>query len=279
MGVKVIIQKKGLFEKKFSLLDLIQDGMRYGTYDDFFRLDENNINGPIAVFDSQNICRGHEIFLRDNLITLTLPLPTNENDIHFFYHHIKIICAMMGTDEFTRDGKKVNINLINTFIELDKASSIDALRDMKTKIENGVYENMCIYGALNPIVIGKKQIELIGCDLQKFGDYMNKLQSIDAYYATPNIYRRSDSTLFGVYAFSDDNTFILPQNPQPILIKQKIPQFFIGFVIDDKMKGSISYNDFLQNVDQSNEYDASHFIITLSKSEITDLLENFKTEV
>ena len=64
---------------------------------------------------------------------------------------------------------------------------------------------------------------------------MNQLQSINAYYAKPNIYRRSDSTLFGVYVPSDDNTSILPHNSQPIFIKQKIPQFFMSFVIDDKI--------------------------------------------
>ena len=41
---------------------------------------------------------------------------------------------------------------------------------MKSIIENGVYEDMYIFGALNPIVIGKEQIELTGCDLGKFGD-------------------------------------------------------------------------------------------------------------
>ena len=279
MVVEVIIRKKEISGKDFNLLELIYDGMRYGSYDDFFRLKEDDINGPVVIFDSKIVCRGHEISFNDESIFLSLSLPTNENDIQFFYHHIKIICKMMDTDEFIRNDEKVTLDLINNCIEIDKTSSINALKDMKAKISNGTYENMYIFGAINPVVFGIKQIEFIDCDIQKFGNFMNELQNIDAYYAKPGIYKQPDSTVFGVYILSINITSIFPQNPQPIFISQKIPNFYVSFAGDNNLKGLISYNDFLNNVDKTNEYDAEHFIITLNKSEINELLEKFKTNI
>lgn len=277
MVVEVIIQKRAA-KNKFNLLDLIQDDMRYGTFDDSFLLKENDINGPIVVFDSHNICRGHEISITDDSIVLSLTLPTNENDIHFFYRHIESICKMMETNEFIRDNEKVIIDSINNFIEYDKAASINALKDMKTKIFNHTYDDMYIFGAVNPVVFGEKQIDFVDSDLQKFGNFMNQLQSIDAYYAKPSFYRRSDSSLFGIYTISNDVTSIFPKTPKPIFVKQCISNFFVSFVVDHQIKGMISFDDFLQNVDQSNEYDAEHFIITLNENYINSLIERFKTD-
>lgn len=279
MVVEVTINNRGISNQKLKLLDVILQGMRYGSFDDYFRLNENKIDKSIVVFDSQKICRGHEVSLNDELILLTLNLPTNENDIIYFYHHVKCICQMIGTNVFTRDGTETSLDHIDSFIEFDKAASIHALQNMQTRINNGEFENMCIYGAINPITFGEKDLEMIESDLEKFGNYMDKLQRLDVYYARPNIYSRKDGTLFGIYVLSENITSVFPLNPQPILFQTKIPQFFVTMVMDKEPKGNVPYIDFIQNIDKSNKYDFNHFIITLGKEEISNLLENFKTEV
>lgn len=110
---------------------------------------------------------------------------------------------------------------------------------------------------------------------------MHNLQSIDAYYAKANIYRRKNGTNFGIYTITENIPTILA-NIAKILYQNanlKVADWNICFIVENEMRIAISYNDFLNNTKDKKEYDSEHFVITLNKEKIEKLINNYKIEL
>ncbi len=280
MAVNVTIKSKGLFKKELKIEDVILENMRYGIMDENFRLDENKIGEYTVIFNNNHICRGYEINLKKGEINLSMPLPTSYEDICFFYEYIKTICEKMHTKTFIREEEETTFDNIDSFIESDSKASEGALEKIKENLDNGEYANMYIFGAINPIAIGKKELSRIGNDTKKLGELMHELQSMDVYYAAPRVYKKPDETLFGVYTLTENIPSVLPYKACVFMNNDlKVEEWNIGFVIDGKLFGVISYENFIDSVNKDKEYDTEHFIISLSKKEMKDLLKKYKIEL
>lgn len=281
MAVDVTIKNNGIFKKKLQLKDLLEDNMRYGIMDEAFRLEEKEVGENTVIFNSKSICRGYEISFSKGNINLKMPLPTSDDDIIFFYQYIKRICKKLNTKTFIRNDFKTSLDEIDTYIRLDIDTSKKALEMIEKEIDEGKYENMYIFGAVNPVSIGRKEIKEIAGDTKKFGNMMNKLQKMDVYYAKANVYKRKNNTYFGVYMITEKIPSVLPYVPELLVNKYdlKINDWNIGFVIDDNVEGFISYEDFIELVDEDSNYDAEHFIITLDSNKIKELLDNKRIDL
>lgn len=280
MAVDVTIKNKGLFKKELKLEDILIDNQSYGIMDENFRLEEGKKGDYTVIFNKNNICRGYELSIKKGEVNLSMPLPTSDDDITFFYEYIKVICQKMNTKVFTRDEEEVSIDRIQEFIDLDINTSEQALKQIEENINNGTYENMYIFGALNPISLGKKELDKIKCSPKKLGKLLNELQNIDAYYAIPKIYQKPTNELFGTYILTENVLSILPYKPTLLTTKDlKIEEWYIGFVTEEKLSGFVPYKDFIDFVKKEKEYDSEHFLISTNKEEIEELLRNYKIEI
>lgn len=280
MSVNVTIKSKGLFKKELKLEDCLLENMRYGIMDENYRLDENKVGEYTVVFNRNHICRGYEINIKKGEINLSMPLPTSNEDITFFYDYIQMLCKKMNTKVFIRDEEEATFDHIDKFIKLDTEASIGALEQIEKNLDNGEYEKMYIFGAINPISIGKRKLSDIDKNLDKFGQLMHNLQSMEVYYAAPRVYQKKDNTLFGVYTLTEDVPSVVPYKASLFMNnKIKVEEWNIGFVINGTIKGFISYNDFINNVKKENKYDTEHFIISLNKQEIETLIKKYKIEL
>lgn len=281
MAVEVTIKSKGLFKKSLTFKDLILEDMRYGIMDEAYRLEEGKIGEYTVIFNAKSICRGYEISLKKGEVNLRMPLPTSSDDIKFFYEYIKTICNKMNTKVFIRDEEKKTFNDIPTCIEQDIITSKKALEQIETDLDEKKYKSLYIFGAINPVTLGKKEVIEIKNNPEKMGEVMNRLQTMDVYYAKAKVYQREDKTYFGVYVLTENIPSVLPYEAK-ILMKNeelKINDWNIGFVVNEKLEGFIPYKDFLNSIKKDEEYDTEHFLITLTAKEIKELIKKYKVEL
>lgn len=280
MAVEVTIKKKGFFKRKIEIPKLVFENMGYGTTDDNWRLLENEIGEPTIVFHQNILERGIEIVSKKEEILLRLSLPSGENEIRFFYEYIEKLCKYLKVDTFLRYEEESYFDRIEDYIKWDITASISAISSMRESIEKKEYEEMYIFGVLNPIAIGPKELDFIDDSPKKLGELLHNLQSVDAYYAGVKVYERENGTLFGMYVLTEGIKSILPLKTNLFMNDDlKTEDWYITFCYDENISGSISYSDFLSNVDSSELYDASHFYITLEKEQMIELLEKYKKEL
>lgn len=281
MAVEVKIKGKGLFKKTLTFQDILENNMRYGVMDEAYRLDEGKVGDWTVIFNGNHVCRGYEISLKKGEINLRMPLPTSEEDIIYFYEYIKNLCAKMNTKEFFRDEEKVNFAKIPACINLDIEASTKALEKIEEGLDNKDYSSFYIFGALNPIALGKRELEKFAGNIQNFGKVLDELQKQDIYYAKNRIYQREDKTNFGVYVLTENVPTVLPFEAKPFILDNdiKINDWYLGLVINENMAGFIPYQDFLNSIDKDKIYDTEHFIITLTAKKIKDLLDKYKVEI
>lgn len=279
MAVDVTIKSKGLFKKTLSIQDILLDGMKYGITDEAFRLEEGKIGKYTVIYDSSCINRGYEISFKRGITELRMPLPTSEQDIKKFYELIEKICKLMNTNVFIHDDEKVSINEIDSLMDGCMRTSEAVLKSMReetTAEKEGTY----LFGAMNPICFGKRELDFIQDDPKKLGEFMHELQSKDVYYAKCNAYKRVDGSIFGVYILTEDVVTVLPCKASLFMNNNiEVNDYNISFVIDGNLSGSIPYDVFLKNVDQSNIYDSEHFIISLSRDKMIELLKQYKIDL
>ena len=280
MAVEVIIKQKSILKKEITIEDLLLENMDYGIMDENYRLSRGKIGEYTILYNTQSIQRGLEVSIKKKQINLRLPLPTGEGEITFFYEYIDKICEKFKTNTFEREGEIVNIHQNEKWIEIDKETSRKALETMNQDIEQKKYETMYLFGVYNPIAIGKRELEIIQNDIGKLGNFLHQLQSIDRYYASAKVYQKNDGNLFGLYVLTEEVVSIVPLKPSVFMNNDiKVEDWNIAFVYDNDMQGTISFDNFIKNIDTSELYDTEHFIITLSKNEMQKLIEKYKKEI
>lgn len=281
MAVEVTIKSKSLFKKKLSFNDILLDDMRFGIMDEAFRLDEGKIGDYTVVFSSKNICRGYEVSLNNGCINLRMPLPTSRYDIEYFYEYVKILCGKMGVKKFKRDEEEISFDLIEKCIDLDITTCNSALKKMSEGISSGEYSIQYTFGAVCPIALGEKEFGVINGDCEKFGELLNKLQSMDVYYASGRVYQKDNEDYFGVFVLTSGVDSVFPLKPKILMSDNKIEikEWYVGFVIDGEMKGFIPYDKLIESIKTDNIFDSEHFIITMDDKKMKNLLSKHKVDL
>ncbi len=279
MAVNITISDKRLISKKYKIEDFIFEGMGYGIADDAFRLKEGQIGNVTIVYSKEHLERGIELSIEKKKVHLRMSLPTGESEIVFFYEYVKKICELFHTTIFEREGEISDFEKIPTFTEYDRTASRNALLKMEEDLENGTYTSLSLFAVYNPIMIGKKELSAFAGDIQKLGKFLEEKQSIDAYYGSANVYQKPDGTVFGTYILTEDVLSIFPLEAILFIDENKIEEVYISFVFEEKMQGTITYQDFLSSIDKNNLYDCGHFFTCLKKKEMEDLLEDYQIEI
>ena len=161
------------------------------------------------------------------------------------------------------------------FIKYDEEGSIAGLEDLQEKIGQNEYKRFEIFGVYNPISIGINEIKKINNNLYNLEEYLNRIQSLDVYYATPRVYRVKEK-LIGIYAIGSNIPSVVPTEPYIVLNQIKGIEEWYAMLKEGK---TIKYNDFINNAENKEYYDANHIIVTLSDNEVDNLLEKYFIEI
>ena len=272
MSVSVKIKQRSIFKKKLNIEEIIKlTNLSYGVSDENYRIIPNEIAVHTLIYDNNRLARGIDISLDDTDVVLLLSLPTSPSEIRKFYEVIEIICNKFNTQNYIREEELVNIKDNEKFIKYDEEGSIAGLEDLQEKISQDEYKRFEIFGVYNPISIGINEIKKINNNLYNLEEYLDKIQSLDVYYATPRVYRVKEK-LIGIYAIGPNIPSVVPTKPYIVLNQIKgIEEWYVMM----KEGKTIKYNDLINNVENKEYYDANHIIVTLSDNEVDNLLEKY----
>lgn len=277
MSVTARIKQKSLFKKKMNLEDIIKfTGLSYGVCDENYRLDRDEIGEHTLIYDEAKLARGFELWLEGSDVLLSLSLPTAPSEIRLFYSLVEKLCNEFNTKKYLREDEEAYLYEDEEFIKWDEEASIVALEEMtsKTKDEYRCFE---IFGIYNPISIGQRELQRIDCNLNNLEEYLNEIQSLDVYYATPSVYRKKDTNeLFGIYSIVADIPCVVPNKPYIILDQIKGINYWYVMI----RKGmTVTYGDFINHISSKEYYDANHVIALLNDDEIDALIEQYSVEI
>ena len=276
MSVSVRIKQKSLFKKKLNIEEIIKlTNLSYGVSDENYRIIQNEIGKHTLIYDKNKLARGIDISLNDTDVVLLLSLPTSPSEIRKFYEVIEIICKKFNTQNYIREEELVSIKDNEKFIKYDEEGSIAGLEDLQEKIGQNEYKRFEIFGVYNPISIGINEIKKINNNLYNLEEYLNRIQSLDVYYATPRVYRVKEK-LIGIYAIGSNIPSVVPTEPYIVLNQIKGIEELYAMLKEGK---TIKYNDFINNAENKEYYDANHIIVTLSDNEVDNLLEKYFIEI
>lgn len=274
MSVTAKIMQRSLFKKKLDVDDIIKiSGLACGVCDSDYRLIANEKGEHTLLYDTEHLARGIDLWFENNDILLSLSLPTAKEEIRAFYNTIEKICNVLKTNTYVREEEKVRLSQNESFIKADEQGALCGLEQIRENIKEK-YSHFQIFGIKNPISLGEKEINEIDNDLNKFGKFLHEKQNIDAFYNAPRVYKKEDK-IFGVYAVVQDCKSILPTKPYVTLNQiDNIDEWYVFF---DNNK-TISYSDFISNIDNAKYYDFNHIIVNLSSDEIEALTTKYFEE-
>lgn len=261
MTIDVKIIKGDLCTKKIEMKELIPEGFKYGVFSEDFVLQKGEISDCIIVYNPNAIGCGIEISLNENNdVNLSLIMPASTCEIKDFYNIIVDICTKLKTDCFMQNHRMKKIDVIEELISDAEKSSIDIISDMNKKIKFEDYGGMFLFGALHPIAVGIKEIDIINKEnLKPLEDFLNNMQQIDAYYAVPKYDKKEDGTVFGVYYLKSGTKAIVPEMPCDFTDSDsEIKEWYVS--IDDKI---ISYDKFIDSVKNKKYYDDFSLLINV----------------
>ena len=277
MSVTARIKQKSLFKKKMNLEDIIKfTGLSYGVGDENYRLDRDEIGEHTLIYDEAKLARGFELWLEGSDVLLSLSLPTAPSEIRLFYSLVEKLCNEFNTKKYLREDEEAYLYEDEEFIKWDEEASIVALEEMTSKTEDE-YRCFEIFGIYNPIAIGQRELQRIDCNLNNLEEYLNEIQSLDVYYATPSVYRKKDTNeLFGIYSIVADIPCVVPNKPYIILDQIKGINYWYVMI----RKGmTVTYDDFINHISSKEYYDANHVIALLNDDEIDALIEQYSVEI
>lgn len=277
MSVTARIKQKSLFKKKMNLEDIIKfTGLSYGVCDENYRLNKDEISEHTLIYDETKLARGFELWLEGSDVLLSLSLPTAPSEIRLFYSLVEKLCNEFNTKKYLREDEEAYLYEDEEFIKWDEEASIVALEDMTSKTEDE-YRCFEIFGIYNPISIGQRELQRIDCNLNNLEEYLNEIQSLDVYYATPSVYRKKDTNeLFGIYSIVADIPCVVPNKPYIILDQIKGINYWYVMI----RKGmTVTYDDFINHISSKEYYDANHVIALLNDDEIDALIEQYSVEI
>lgn len=269
MGVDVTIHAKGLFGKAPALKDLLHAGMGYGVMDEYYRLQEGQTGEYTVVYDMFHIGRGYEVKIDKKSVCLRLPLPAGKREIENFYRLTERICEMMKVRQFLRDDAPARLEDIPAYIACDADASLKALESIEKKVGEDPCSAMYLFGAMHPIAVGTRELEMIGGSLEGMDEFFHNMQNMDVYYAGAKVYRRKDGSVFGVYVLTAGVRTILPFRPGLFMNDEvQIDEWYVGLVPGEEEGHMVEYDKFLEKADTGAVYDTEHFLITLQEEEM-----------
>ena len=283
MSATIFIKPQGRGGRKLTLKDVLPEELSYGIPDAFDRLEEGREDEYTMLFDPENIGRGFQIRFDGATTELHLNYPNSRHDIELCYMLVQRICNLQKVDCFEYEGESVTLDRIEQIIQRDVDMTAYALNVYADKIRSGDTKSMLIFGVINPFDIGEREIEIFGCDIDKFGAWLNEKQELDVYYGAPHFYEKDDGSTFGAFALKAGVESVMPVTPSvPMSMKGQFEvsnwYVMLGYS-DDRKTGRLDMIDdsgLAKHIQEGRYYDANHAIVMLTDSDVDGLLEKYR---
>lgn len=291
MAVEIIIKNKSSKKELPSIEVLTNGSFKYGSFDGVrLNMEEKGPDGSISMFNPERIGRGMSVGFGDNEISLFLPLPTSAEEITDFYDLAARVADFWNCEvEASQGGQIFDPHNSGELAENTKTSSLEAMKELIS----GRIKNPILFCARWALYLDDNDIELLNTDspLNALGEFMHKMQNIDAYYARPNIMttKRRDC-IFGMYVFTEGVVSIVPAMPRcPFGFKNAktgkpihVEDWYICLYAreEEKVIGHIMYDDFFKVIKNEDflRYDAQNILLKgLTREKIDLMIKKFGT--
>ena len=284
MSATVLIKPKGLLGKKLTLEHVLTEELSYGIPDEYYRLQEGQTGDYTLVFSKETIGRGFEIHFDGKTTELHLNYPNGRHDIELFYMIVARICKLQGVKTFTYEDETVNVSQIEQCIQRDVDTSVQSLGRNEELFADGETHNLMIFGVMNPLSIGEKEIERFGQDIDRFGEWLNEKQQLDSYYAAPHFYQKQDGSIFGVFSIQAgvvSTVPLVPAKPFGMDRELEVGEWYVllGNTQDDGQLKQVPYEKFIGYVKNAEYYDAEHVVINLTDEEVDEMVAQYQVSI
>lgn len=277
MARELFIRNSRLLKKPIPMSDIVSGHKwSYGTLDDHGRLDKGKIdnNGPLIIYDTENIGRGIQILDHDSSkeIHLALVLPATEGDVRMLYDVAKRIAELWKSKHISVDGDKEDVSNLDHCIDFDIKTHKSVLRNARQIFNGSEYLNLAC--ATLPVCISIEQLENFADDYNEFGHYLHEKQMISAYKSAP-LFAQLDDVICSIYVFFDNGEIILPKEPEMKFTQDgeiytcEESYIFIHDLFEGEKMSKMRFRDFVGRVpsEKKTEFDYRHILINPLTSE------------
>lgn len=277
MARELFIRNSRLLKKPLSMSEIVSGHKwSYGTLDDHGRLDKGKIdnNGPLIIYDTENIGRGIQILDHDSSkeIHLALVLPATEGDVRMLYDVAKRIAELWKSKHISVDGDKEDVSNLDHCIDFDIKTHKSVLRNARQIFNGSEYLNLAC--ATLPVCISIEQLENFADDYNEFGHYLHEKQMISAYKSAP-LFAQLDDVICSIYVFFDNGAIILPRVPEMKFTQDgeiytcMESYIFVHDLFEGEKISKMRFDDFVGRVpsERKTEFDYRHILINPLTSE------------
>ena len=248
----------------------------YGTLDDHGRLEEGKIsnNGPLVIYDTENIGRGIQILDHDSgkEIHLALVLPATEGDVRMLYDVAKRIAELWKSKHISVDGDIEEVSNLDHCIDFDIKTHISVLRNARRIFNESEYLNLAC--ATLPVCISIQQLESFADEYNEFGHYLHEKQKIAAYKSAA-LFAQLNDVICSIYVFFDNGAIILPREPEMKFTQDgevyicEESYIFVHELFEGEKISTMRFDDFVNRVpsEKKTEFDYKHILISPLTSE------------
>ena len=277
MARELFIRNSRLLKKPLSMSEIVSGHKwSYGTLDDHGRLDKGKIdnNGPLIIYDTENIGRGIQILDHDSSkeIHLALVLPATEGDVRMLYDVAKRIAELWKSKHISVDGDKEDVSNLDHCMDFDIKTHKSVLRNARQIFNGSEYLNLAC--ATLPVCISIEQLENFADDYNEFGHYLHEKQMISAYKSAP-LFAQLDDVICSIYVFFDNGAIILPRVPEMKFTQDgeiytcMESYIFVHDLFEGEKISKMRFDDFVGRVpsEKKTEFDYRHILINPLTSE------------
>lgn len=277
MARELFIRNSRLLKRPLSMSDVVSGRKwSYGTLDDHGRLEEGKIsnNGPLVIYDTENIGRGIQILDHDSgkEIHLALVLPATEGDVRMLYDVAKRIAELWKSKHISVDGDIEEVSNLDHCIDFDIKTHISVLRNARRIFNESEYLNLAC--ATLPVCISIQQLESFADEYNEFGHYLHEKQKIAAYKSAA-LFAQLNDVICSIYVFFDNGAIILPREPEMKFTQDgevyicEESYIFVHELFEGEKISTMRFDDFVNRVpsDKKIEFDYKHILISPLTSE------------
>ena len=277
MARELFIRNSRLLKRPLSMSDVVSGRKwSYGTLDDHGRLEEGKIsnNGPLVIYDTENIGRGIQILDHDSgqEIHLALVLPATEGDVRMLYDVAKRIAELWKSKHISVDGDIEEVSNLDHCIDFDIKTHISVLRNARRIFNESEYLNLAC--ATLPVCISIEQLESFADEYNEFGHYLHEKQKIAAYKSAA-LFAQLDDVICSIYVFFENGAIILPREPEMKFTQDgevyicEESYIFVHELFEGEKISRMRFDDFVNRIpyDKKTEFDYKHILISPLTSE------------
>lgn len=292
MSVTIEIKSAGLFKKKVTFAELpklLGADMKVGikNHANVFEETDGQEGSYFTVYRPARIGRGFGVELKNGGRTVSLYLndPSTDGDISDYYDAVFRIARFLKAKHYYNQDHEGHSFLSKLADE--KEQKIASTRSFLKGIF-GKFDNMTIFGAINPIDLQEQMIMQIRTAvtdeeaMRIYADYLDQKQRQDYYYAKATLYRKGDQdAVLGVYTLTEGALSVFPVRPVTDANQTgnvEVSEWRLALVGEVNgslgMMGWVGFDQgiaYLQKLPHE-VYDKSHIMVQLSHQQIQELL-------